>query len=459
MEWIFVFLAFFFGMIMIMIEPPMASPDENVHFYNAYALSTGQIFPKNRNGVLTHTIPQNYVDFVSGNNSHYSGKLDEKESFQEAYYNSWLTVDTEDKAEITYWSIDTNPAGYIFSALGMLILRVVSHSHATVTNLIMAGKMVNLLFYVIVIFWAIRLTPKYKNTLFILSLMPMALYQGASISYDAVLFPICFFLLAYILSILYRKTIKVEKRDIAVFLVVAFFLSGIKPAYAFLLLTLFVFPKTAFSGKKQRTLFALLIIIIFAITFGGYICVVQLLGAETTAERVIMLRQAKYFFSNPLQIFSLVKNSFAAYKSFYVISFIGNLGQLDTCFPFVFYLFEIAGFLIVFLYDALSNSAWNAPFAGLSLGSCFLIILILFTALYLQWTPLMQGIGGNSVDGIQGRYFIPIAPYIVASIPGIRRNQWKKTVEKAQPVMTEVSLLLGSLGAASTAVLLLLRFK
>lgn len=455
----FLFIAGIIGILLILFEPPLTCPDENVHFYNAYALSTGQVFPQNKNGIMTHSIPQDYIDFVSANNNQYSGKLNEKESFQKAYYNSWTEVNTDNKADITYWSIDTNPIGYLFSALGMFLLRVVSQSHASVTNMVMAGKMMNLLFYVLVTFWAIRLTPEYKNTLFVLALMPMAIYQGASINYDAVLFPVSFFLFAYVLSILHRENSKLKKRDIVVFLIAAFFLSGIKHVYALFLLTLFALPKNYFSSRKQRALFAASITVISLITFGTYLGVIQLLGAESTAERAIMFQQAKFFFNNPFQIFSLIKNSLAANAPFYIVSFIGSLGQLDTCFPFVFYLAAIVGLLIVFLYDAVSNPTWNARFAGWSLGAGFLIILILFAALYIQWTPLMQGVGGNSIEGIQGRYFIPVVPFFVAAIPGIRRDQWQRTAKKAQIAMQEFSLLAGSISAISTVVLILLRFK
>jgi hypothetical protein len=41
-------------------------------------------------------------------------------------------------------------------------------------------------------------------------------------------------------------------------------------------------------------------------------------------------------------------------------------------------------------------------------------IELIFVALYLTWTP----VGADRVDGIQGRYFIPLLPVLLFLLPG-----------------------------------------
>ena len=41
-------------------------------------------------------------------------------------------------------------------------------------------------------------------------------------------------------------------------------------------------------------------------------------------------------------------------------------------------------------------------------------IELIFVALYLTWTP----VGMDRIDGIQGRYFIPLLPILLFVLPG-----------------------------------------
>ena len=56
--------------------------------------------------------------------------------------------------------------------------------------------------------------------------------------------------------------------------------------------------------------------------------------------------------------------------------------------------------------------------ASLVLGA----IAAVFVLQYLNWSP----IGGPSVDGVQGRYFLPVAPFLLLLLPGseTRRPGW-----------------------------------
>lgn len=459
LEKLFLVISCVIGMLLIMIEPPMTCPDENVHFYNSYALSTGQFFPKNEEGVLTHAIPKSYVEFVVQNNSKYAGNLEEKESFQTAYYNSWLSADTTEIENITYWAIDTNPIGYTFSAMGMLILRVLGSSNLNVTNLLMAGKIANLLFYVTICYWTIKLAPKYKRTFFVLALMPMAIYQGASINYDALLFPVCFFLLAYVLSILERDAPYICKRDIGIILVITLFLAGIKQIYLFLLIILFALPRSTFKTRKKYIFCVLSVIGVACFTIGLYKFGIALIGANATTESIVMHQQLEYLLGNPLKVFYLIKNSISVNWKFYIVSFVGCLGQLDTNFPVVYIAIELIGLMIVMGYDILSDYDWNKTMAALSLGGCTFIIIAMFTALYLQWTSLMQGIGTDVVDGVQGRYFIPLIPYMIVIMPKIKRKNVEAVLSKGSEMIDSATMMLGTLSAVSTALLILLRYK
>ena len=57
------------------------------------------------------------------------------------------------------------------------------------------------------------------------------------------------------------------------------------------------------------------------------------------------------------------------------------------------------------------------------------IVTLIFTSLYVQWTT----IGGESIAGVQGRYFLPILPLImllIGSTLKIKSSYKKENINK-----------------------------
>ena len=54
------------------------------------------------------------------------------------------------------------------------------------------------------------------------------------------------------------------------------------------------------------------------------------------------------------------------------------------------------------------------------LSCCIICSLLIYTSLYVQWTPLKY----NIVNGIQGRYFIPLLAYFAISCVMIHRKRY-----------------------------------
>jgi uncharacterized membrane protein len=99
------------------------------------------------------------------------------------------------------------------------------------------------------------------------------------------------------------------------------------------------------------------------------------------------------------------------------LQFIGVLGPLSIRLPRALYAVWpaaiISGIAAVAAEPRAQAARWfTAPAAALGiLGS----IELIFVALYLTWTP----VGMDRVDGIQGRYFIPLLPVLLFVVPGI----------------------------------------
>ena len=70
-------------------------------------------------------------------------------------------------------------------------------------------------------------------------------------------------------------------------------------------------------------------------------------------------------------------------------------------------------------------------------GVVLIIIALTFTSLYVQWTPLRKA----SIDGIQGRYFIPLLFPIALILPKIKTQiQQSELIRVYVPIILEINM-------------------
>ncbi|HMK53871.1 MAG TPA: DUF2142 domain-containing protein, partial [Methanobacteriaceae archaeon] len=110
-----------------------------------------------------------------------------------------------------------------------------------------------------------------------------------------------------------------------------------------------------------------------------------------------------------VKFLNLLENTISAYGIIYFLSsFVGYLGWLDTPIPeIVVYSYLVLLFLVA-LFDK-SHKIKISPFQRIFMFiSTISFLLLIVVGAYLNWTP--EGL--KFIEGIQGRYFIPFAPLI-----------------------------------------------
>jgi Predicted membrane protein (DUF2142) len=98
------------------------------------------------------------------------------------------------------------------------------------------------------------------------------------------------------------------------------------------------------------------------------------------------------------------------------LQFMGVLGALSIRLPRLLYTLWSAAIVSAIAASVTEPRApgrrwFAAPAAAVAILSC---VELIFVALYLTWTP----VGMDRVDGIQGRYFIPLLPILLFALPG-----------------------------------------
>lgn len=413
LHYYFFSIALILGTSLLIFGPPLTVPDENTHFLNSYTIADGQVFAQNIDGRMGKYIPENVMRFVDENNSKFRGIDSQKYNFKDYYFNSHLTGEEGRRVFSEYWGQDINPISYICSSAGMVIGKILlPEQYELPFNLLLFGRLFNLIFYVAVTYSAIKITPYYKNTMFLLALMPMSIYLGSSLSYDALLIPSTFLLFAYILKL--RQSDKIILRDIIIVCSIVFILFSVKQAYAPFALALFAIPSSCFGDKKR---YYKIIAIVGAVCIGALIIgnISNLLSLDTgkVIDENINL-QKEYLNNNFGIMIPIIFNSFIKYKIFYYTGLIGIFGQLDTNLPMpVLIIFGLI-LLITVIIDSCSADKIEINFKTLGIVSILIFVYFSFRTLYITWTPLVEPVGGNTVSGVQGRYFIPIMLFVCA---------------------------------------------
>jgi uncharacterized membrane protein len=401
----FLTIGLFFGILFLLVTPPFQVPDEPNHFFRAYQVSEGKFIAEKRDNATGGLIPKSLVDTTAiwQDIRFHPERKTTKQQFIEAFNISLTHKETLflNFANTALYSL----IPYLPQAIGIALGKVFNLSPIVLMYL---GRLVNLLVSVYITFWAIRITPIFKWVFFLLALTPMAAFQRASLSSDSFINSISILLIATILNYAFdrNKERKIVRDYVAVLCLLGILLSLSKQAYFSIPFLCFLIPKCKIGNQKQYWITCLFICLTSALAWIAWSLVIKEIYVPLRPNVAVASEQLRFILSNPIKFTFILFNDFNNNLIEYLKQFFGVLGWLDTQLPRILIISYAAVLMFVALIEHQDNIIINLReklkvFAILSV-SIFLIYLMI----YLSWTP----VGQELVEGIQGRYFIPVAP-------------------------------------------------
>jgi uncharacterized membrane protein len=268
------------------------------------------------------------------------------------------------------------------------------------------GRIFNALAYIGIIGFAIRITPMLKWLFAAAALVPMALYLAASWSPDAMTIAAAFFFTAALLR--GART----SRDVALLATAGAFVGLCKPAYFLIALLALVIPATR-GAMRAIIIAATAVGVVLAMWNAAHAFVVPAIPgvrADPPAQ-IDCLRR------HPERFAEALRYEMRDHGAEYIEQAVGRLGLLDVFLPPAV---KWAELLLLVL------CAWSTPIAPSPpvRVAALLISLVTVTGIALSayhgWTPPCA----TSIEGIQGRYFLPIVPlmFLTISAPLVRRE-------------------------------------
>jgi len=403
-ENVFVLVGIVFGIIFIFITPPFQASDEDSHFYRAFHVSEGNITARRYldKDIAGDYLPKSLVDVVAKLSSNIPFHHENKQKIEDMIDVLNQPLDSSNRTFVRFpVSAWISPVAYIPQGLGIMLGRIFRCSPIVLMYL---GRIFNLLFWLILVYRAIKITPVFKWVFLLLALMPMSLFLSASLSADSLTNSLSFLLVALLLRYVFDKDKNIERSDLYILFLLGALLALSKP-HIYLLLLFLLIPREKIGSKgKYITIFLSL-----------YLLDIALQGMWCFAIRNLFVRirtgvetpqQIFFILVYPLQYLFIIIKTLLKYGLFLADSFIGRLGWLDTPLP----VFLIVSYYLMLIFVSLLDYEDNISIGYRQkitlLISIFLGTFSIFSLQYIFYTPL----GQDTIEGIQGRYFIPLAP-------------------------------------------------
>lgn len=395
-ENVFLIFALLFGIVFVFATPPFQSVDENFHFYRAYAIASGQFTAEKENSFSGSKLPKS-IPILTHKYDRLVKNINEKTSLSEFKSNLQIKLEKSNTMFTGYSNTALySPAAYLAQSSGIAIGNLLNLPPLLLVYL---GRIFNLIMYVILGYYAIKVIPILKPAVFLILLMPMNLSLGASLSTDAMLITLSLIFTALILKYIVTNDRLTYKN--------AVFLSALSVAFAlikhhfFLLPLLFLIPRERYDGKYWQKLCLMILPAVFA-------C---LIWSKIVSDLYVPLREGADmyaqldFIAHNFLAFVLVLLKTIAVKTFrIIITMIGVLGWQDTRLDILTYIL----YPLAILYTAMNSVDRQiilSKFQTIILSSTLIIsYLLIVTYMYLSWSPVGSGI----VTGLNGKYFITL---------------------------------------------------
>jgi uncharacterized membrane protein len=145
--------------------------------------------------------------------------------------------------------------------------------------------------------------------------------------------------------------------------------------------------------------------------------------------------QLRHVLGHPLAFLAAAAGTTAALLPAWLEGMVGNLGHFDVEIPAAA---TALGLAAVAASATLERSP--LPRSGrLLLPATFLVCALAVLAMaYLGWTP----VGSDRIQGVQGRYFLPLLPFALAALPAVppaTRRALRATVVAALVAVLAIS--------------------
>lgn len=390
------------GLLLIAVQPILNGYDEAEHFFKVIASLDGKGLRYHEynyeisNSFFTLRNLRGNVWWVLGNTP-WSSET------------TMAQVLVDGRAQPTYpvW-------GYLFSMIGVGITRFL---HAPLFLIYLMGKIINLIGFICLGTWALKITPKYKTIFAVFMCMPATLFVACSYHSDATTYGLIMLIIAYFLK--WKEQEAIPLKEWILWSLFLFLLVPLKFPYIGLLGLLFLLPGANFRFRYKNFWKGALILVVSVVAI--------LWSTQISSNFVEWISpgfdreaQIQFIITHPLETLWIFVSSILSQPPEFIDRFFGMSGYDAAILPGIFKeAHMVLVCLLLLLSEKLNWKKWQ------KLWICFMILgiwLLTDLALYVTFTP----VGSLVMHGVQGRYLTPLLLIAALILPKIDQTGWKE---------------------------------
>jgi uncharacterized membrane protein len=408
----FAVLATVTGILYIVITPPFQVPDEWNHYLRAEAIAQGHLQPR-------MTWQGDCASFPRGVERFVRATYRTEGTFTVDEIRRTATIPRNDGGTSTLcFSSWYTPLAY---APQTMVAKIAQLTNARPFVTFYAGRVINLLAALMVLVAAMRIAPAHRNVIAAVALLPMAMYQLASWSADVPTFAAAVFLTALLLRAVEREAAMTAREAIAI-AVMSTVVALCKPVYFLIAALAVAIPRRRFRSARERVGVIVMVFVAIAIGVGSSMATARQARFNARINLPIDPRgQAQCLAADPLRFATVAFNDLRANGTAYVEEMAGRLGMMDLKLPPVIIWTEIALLILIALAGPrprIARRAIELLIVAATIGGVLL-------SQYLIWSIIC----GPAIEGVQGRYFLPILPLTLAGLgAGLRVKRSAQTI-------------------------------
>ena len=446
---IYPFVMLIFGLGYMYVFPAMSAPDEIAHFISAYKISNKMLGKQAtvKDGHVIIRAQDLWIEDVDGEYTFDKSKSEEEkvlipkegshgkiisskleETSYKVFYgkgdsrsnNTYISFSGQnyEKAQSLHAPVNTIPSVYFLPATGITVARIMGLNSI---YLVLFGRMANLILFILFGTLGIYFLPKFKEFIFLVSLLPTTIELAASYSYDAVMISSMIFFVSYVFFLAHEKK-EFDIKDLVIVSLIAGLVLPCKMVYFPMLLMLFSIPlyKFKFRGKvdgkikKENIAFFLAsaVVVLLSWVFAMYLVNRSTVVGYSTSNTSSLEWAGEesytigYLLHNKLKAVKLFYNTLLLQLEYYHKTMFGAyLGHADDVvgIPYIGFLVLNIGMIFSVFGEAKEKQLLikERVLTGISI---FFVIFLVLLSMLIAWTP----ISSEFIEGVSGRYFIPV---------------------------------------------------
>lgn len=407
--WLYAVMALAFGLLLAWTTPPFQLADETTHFERADALTFGPAaFARSGpdgDGYMTATVHQAVIDAEQ--------RTDRLKFHPEAKALRDDLGSGPDRLDGRTARIAPgqafNPLLYAPAGAAVAWGR---HFGWTVLDTLRLARHLNLFASIGLGVVALSLAGGARLPIFALLMLPMSLALGAGVSQDGPILGLTALMVALVSRAMFEDRPLRRWESLAAALAAAL-VAVAKPPCVVLALLLLVVP----ADDRRLNTVAAGLALIAAVAWNAWMTAAGWPPPPPPGLSPDLHAQLKLLLGHPDRLPAIAAATFEVHGEGYLRQMVGVLGWLDAPLPETFYppaFAMLAAALLIPLSVGVSGG-WRMVRAAAPLLAATGAALV-FAALYLSWSA----VGASVIEGVQGRYLLPLALMLPLAIEGPR---------------------------------------